>query len=81
VFGIPAHNPVIETTPGHPLEAYGRAKLRAELLCRDAVDSGVDVTITGKLVPTPRTRRAVLLPGGAHDAADDAVGRPSGAGD
>src|SRR5207244_2123671 len=42
---------------------------------------GVDVTVTGKLVPAPRTRRAVLLPGGAHDAADDSVGRPSGAGD
>src|SRR6476469_3477539 len=34
VFGIPAHNPVTEATPGMPLEAYGRAKLRAELLCR-----------------------------------------------
>jgi len=42
---------------------------------------GVDVTVTGKLVPAPRTRRAVLLPGGAHDAADGGVGRPSGAGD
>jgi nucleoside-diphosphate-sugar epimerase len=45
IFGIPEHNPVTEETPGRPLEAYGRAKLRAELLCRDAVASGVDVTI------------------------------------
>jgi nucleoside-diphosphate-sugar epimerase len=45
IFGIPEHNPVTEETPGRPLEAYGRAKLRAELLCHDAVASGVDVTI------------------------------------
>jgi nucleoside-diphosphate-sugar epimerase len=45
VFGIPEHNPVTEDSPCRPLEAYGRAKLRAELLCRDAVTSGLDVTI------------------------------------
>lgn len=45
VFGIPEHNPVNEATPGHPLEPYGRAKLRAELLCHDAVAGGLDVTI------------------------------------
>jgi nucleoside-diphosphate-sugar epimerase len=45
IFGIPEHNPVTEETPGRPLEAYGRAKLRAELLCREAVATGVDVTI------------------------------------
>jgi len=45
VFGIPEHNPVTETTPAHPLEAYGRAKLAAELLCHDAAASGLDVTI------------------------------------
>jgi nucleoside-diphosphate-sugar epimerase len=45
VFGIPEHNPVTEASPCHPLEAYGRAKLRAELLCHDAVAAGVDVTI------------------------------------
>jgi nucleoside-diphosphate-sugar epimerase len=45
VFGIPEHNPVTEDSPCRPLEAYGRAKLRAELLCRDAVASGLDVTI------------------------------------
>jgi nucleoside-diphosphate-sugar epimerase len=45
VFGIPEHNPVTESSPGRPLEAYGRAKLRAELLCHDAVAAGLDVTI------------------------------------
>src|SRR4051794_27702169 len=42
IFGIPEHNPVTEDTPGQPLEAYGRAKLRAEGLCRDAAASGLD---------------------------------------
>jgi len=45
VFGIPEHNPVTEDSPCRPLEAYGRAKLRAELLCHDARDGGLDVTI------------------------------------
>lgn len=45
IFGIPESNPVSETTPPHPLEDYGRAKLQAELLCRDAIATGVDVTI------------------------------------
>ena len=45
VFGIPERNPVTEDAPCRPLEAYGRAKLRAELLCHDAVASGLDVTI------------------------------------
>ena len=34
-----------EDTPRRPLEAYGRAKLQAELLCHDAVAAGLDVTI------------------------------------
>ena len=45
VFGIPEHNPVTEQTPLRPLEAYGAAKLRAEMLCHDAVAGGLDVTI------------------------------------
>jgi nucleoside-diphosphate-sugar epimerase len=45
VYGIPEHNPVTDSTPFHPLEAYGRAKLRAELACHDAIVSGLDVTI------------------------------------
>jgi nucleoside-diphosphate-sugar epimerase len=45
VFGIPESNPVTEQTPSRPLEAYGRAKVEAEVLCREAVASGLDVTI------------------------------------
>ena len=45
VFGIPDANPVTEETPCRPLEPYGRAKLEAEVLCREAVASGLDVTI------------------------------------
>jgi nucleoside-diphosphate-sugar epimerase len=45
IFGIPPSNPVTEETPPRPLEAYGRAKLEAEHLCRDAVGGGLDVTI------------------------------------
>ncbi|HEX8803310.1 MAG TPA: NAD-dependent epimerase/dehydratase family protein, partial [Acidimicrobiales bacterium] len=45
IFGIPESNPVTEDTPGRPLEAYGKAKLEAEFLCRDAADSGLDVSI------------------------------------
>lgn len=45
VYGIPAANPVTEATPPRPIEAYGRAKLRAEVLCREASARGLDVTI------------------------------------
>ncbi|MCU1429674.1 MAG: nucleoside-diphosphate-sugar epimerase [Actinomycetia bacterium] len=45
IFGIPAHNPVTETTLAHPIEAYGRAKLQAEQLCHDAASDGLDVSI------------------------------------
>ncbi|HEY7438318.1 MAG TPA: NAD-dependent epimerase/dehydratase family protein [Acidimicrobiia bacterium] len=45
VFGIPESNPVGEDAPCRPVEAYGRAKLEAELLCHDAADAGLDVTI------------------------------------
>ena len=45
IFGIPESNPVTEDTPGRPLEAYGKAKLEAEFLCRDAAASGLDVTV------------------------------------
>ncbi len=45
IFGVPESNPVTEETPGRPLEAYGRAKLEAEHLCRDAADGGLDVSI------------------------------------
>jgi nucleoside-diphosphate-sugar epimerase len=45
IFGIPDSNPVLEDTPGRPLEAYGRAKLAAEAVCREAIAGGLDVTI------------------------------------
>jgi nucleoside-diphosphate-sugar epimerase len=45
IFGIPETNPVTEDTPPRPLEAYGQAKVEAEALCREAVTSGLDVTI------------------------------------
>jgi nucleoside-diphosphate-sugar epimerase len=45
IFGIPESNPVTEDTPGRPLEAYGKAKLEAEWLCRDAANTGLDVSI------------------------------------
>jgi nucleoside-diphosphate-sugar epimerase len=45
IFGIPDANPVTESTPPKPLEAYGRAKTEAEALCRDAVAAGLDVSI------------------------------------
>lgn len=45
IFGIPEQNPVVEDTPPRPLEAYGRAKLEAEVLCREAVASGLDVSV------------------------------------
>jgi nucleoside-diphosphate-sugar epimerase len=45
IFGIPERNPVVETSPTRPLEAYGRAKLQAEQLCHDAARAGLDVTI------------------------------------
>ena len=45
IFGIPESNPVTEDTPGRPLEAYGKAKLEAEWLCRDAASNGLDVSI------------------------------------
>jgi nucleoside-diphosphate-sugar epimerase len=45
IFGIPDSNPVLEDTPPKPLEAYGRAKLEAEVLCREASTQGLDVSI------------------------------------
>jgi nucleoside-diphosphate-sugar epimerase len=45
IFGIPETNPVTEATPGRPLEAYGQAKLTAEVLCAEAVEAGLDVTV------------------------------------
>jgi len=45
IYGIPEANPVEEESPARPLEAYGRAKLEAEVLCRGAAADGLDVSI------------------------------------
>src|SRR4030095_10518627 len=45
VFGAPKSNPVTEETPPSPGEAYGRAKLEGETLCRYYANRGLDVTI------------------------------------
>jgi nucleoside-diphosphate-sugar epimerase len=45
VFGVPGKNPVTRDTPPNPAEAYGRAKLAGEALCRSAVQAGLDVSI------------------------------------
>jgi len=45
VFGAPKTNPVTEDTPPAPAEAYGRAKLAGENLCRQYAARGLDVTI------------------------------------
>lgn len=45
VFGVPASNPVYPDTQPTPVEAYGRAKYDAELLCAAAVTRGLDVSI------------------------------------
>jgi nucleoside-diphosphate-sugar epimerase len=45
VYGVPTTNPVTEETPTIAAEVYGRAKVTAERLCRDAADRGLDVTI------------------------------------
>jgi len=55
VFGVPESNPVTEEMEPHPGEEYGKAKLAAEELCREAAAAGLDVTII-----RPRT---ILGPG------------------
>ncbi len=45
VFGAPKTNPVTESTPPAPAEAYGLAKLKGETRCTDYVKQGLDVSI------------------------------------
>ncbi len=45
VYGVPKSNPVTESTPPHPEEAYGRAKLEGETLCHGFSEKGLDITI------------------------------------
>lgn len=45
VFGVPLRNPVDDSVPPQPREAYGKAKLAAEILCAEYVQRGLDVTV------------------------------------
>lgn len=45
VFGVPQKNPVIDTTPTLPAEAYGKAKLAGEEICQTFIKKGLDVSI------------------------------------
>ena len=45
VYGAPSQNPVTESTPPRPREAYGAAKLAGEQLAAGFVEAGLDVTI------------------------------------
>lgn len=45
VYGIPRAVPVGEEHPQRPLGAYGRSKIAAETLCREALERGLDVTV------------------------------------
>jgi len=45
VYGAPDKNPVDDDTPLRPGEDYGKAKLKAEELCRRYSREGLDVTI------------------------------------
>jgi len=55
VYGIPSTNPVTEETPPEPDEAYGKAKYQGELICKEYVEQGMDISIV-----RPRT---ILGPG------------------
>jgi len=45
VFGVPPKNPVDDMVAPRPREAYGRAKLESERLCRRYAEKGLDVTV------------------------------------
>ncbi|MEB3340307.1 NAD-dependent epimerase/dehydratase family protein [Okeania sp.] len=45
IFGIPKKNPVTEADIPKPLEAYGKAKLEGEHLCKSYIQQGLDVSI------------------------------------
>ena len=45
VFGVPRRLPITEETRPRPVEPYGTAKYAGEVLCREAADAGLDVTI------------------------------------
>ena len=45
VFGIPLTNPVTENTIPRPREEYGKAKYDGELVCKEYIEKGLDITI------------------------------------
>ncbi len=45
VFGVPESNPVFESTIPKPQEAYGEAKYEAELLCKEYINKGLNISI------------------------------------
>lgn len=45
IYGVPTVTPCLEDGPLAPLAEYGRTKVAAEALCRQAVGRGLDVTI------------------------------------
>lgn len=45
IYGIPRTLPCSENHPQRPLGAYGRSKVRAEELCRQAIARGLDVAV------------------------------------
>ena len=45
VYGVPLRVPCDEDHPQRPLGDYGRSKIAAEALCREAVERGLDVTV------------------------------------
>lgn len=45
IYGAPKINPVTEQTPPNPMEAYGKAKLEGEILCKDAINNSLSISI------------------------------------
>ena len=45
IFGIPKTLPILRSTSPSPCEPYGRTKVKAEQLCRDYIEKGLDISI------------------------------------
>jgi nucleoside-diphosphate-sugar epimerase len=45
IYGVPNKNPVNEETAPIPGEAYGRAKLQGEIICKEYSEKGLDISI------------------------------------
>ena len=45
IYGVPEQNPVDENTIPSPGEAYGRAKLEGEKICKEYSNKGLDISI------------------------------------